>query len=360
MEQLRALSSLARLSDSVVRVLAQNPGRFTLQGTNTYIVGKENPYILIDTGEGRDDYLPLLESALRELAQPTNPTQPDISDIIISHWHHDHVGGLPTVLSLLRKRWEARKTGFPYQPPRLHKLPLPTEAAPAAHSSFHTLPSVVKSLSRDLFTPAPDGNAFHALYDGQLLPASTASPLCVLHTPGHTADSICIYMPSDRALYTADTVLGQGTAVFEDLSAYLSSLNKMLGYIRAQEQNTFNLPVSLYPGHGPVLSDGARVIDMYIKHRLEREAQIIHVLQNSPPSDTDAGSLMKRCSDERARTHWTTWSIVGKMYATYPEPLWVPAARGIDLHLQKLEADGVVERLGGDGTGTRWALTQNK
>ena len=48
--------------------------------------------LLLDTGEAdKEDYCKLLASTLDQL-------QARISKIIISHWHHDHLGGLPAVL----------------------------------------------------------------------------------------------------------------------------------------------------------------------------------------------------------------------------------------------------------------------
>ncbi|EDR10857.1 uncharacterized protein LACBIDRAFT_247864 [Laccaria bicolor S238N-H82] len=289
MEKLEPLPNVTRMSEHVVRVLGQNPGKFTLQGTNTYIIGKQNPYILIDTAEGREEYIPVLESTFRETAKY-------VSDIVISHWHHDHVCGLPAVLSLL-------------------------------HS----------------YTPSPDGSPFHDLYDDQILTAesSPTSTVRVLHTPGHTTDSICLHIPQDRALYTADTVLGQGTTVFEDLSTYLTSLNKMLQF----DSDSESPYVSLYPGHGPVVTNGRELIATYIKHRLDREAQVVQVLQSPVPS---------------GQTDWTTWLIVKTLYSAYPESLWLPAAHGINLHLKKLEGDGVVRRLGGEGTEISWKLTSRR
>lgn len=309
-------------------------------GTNTYIIGKQNPYILIDAAEGREEYIPVLESAFRETAKCTNTNEPDVSDIIISHWHHDHVCGLPTVLSLLRRLWEERNPSLPYKPPRLHKFPLPSNAQDEDTSSHNKIPSLINSLPKDSYTPTPDGSPFHDLSDDQILTAGS-SPLRVLHTPGHTTDSICLHIPQDRALFTADTVLGQGTAVFEDLSTYLASLNKMLQFGSDSESPY----VSLYPGHGPVVTNGRELIATYIKHRLDREAQVVQVLQSPVPS---------------GQTNWTIWLIVKTLYAAYPESLWLPAAHGINLHLKKLEGDGVVRCLGGEGIEMSWKLTSRR
>ncbi|KIJ63278.1 hypothetical protein HYDPIDRAFT_92407 [Hydnomerulius pinastri MD-312] len=335
MEKLEALASVVRLSDHVARILGQNPGKFTLQGTNTYLVGAQTPYTLIDTGEGKPEYIPLLESTLREQrGSSASTTQPHVSDIIISHWHPDHVGGLPSVLSLLRRLWDERKTPLPFKPPRIHKFP---------HTSLpdHRLQQAVQSIPPDMYTAGPSGSLFHDLKDGQSFPITSSDAsfnsenhLRVIHSPGHTEDSISLLLPSDNALYTADTILGQGTAIFEDLATYISTLRTLLSL---RDKYTV-----LYPGHGPVVQNGAQLISTYIEHRMEREGQIVQVMQQ--PSPEGAGGA------------WSTWGIVSKIYAAYPENLWEPAARSVDQHLKKLEIDGRVRRLGGEGKDVQWEL----
>lgn len=260
----------------------------------------------------------------------SDPQQPLISDIVISHWHHDHVGGIPAVLALLRRLWDESNPVIPFKPPRLHKFPIPSDVTLHSHSIV-SLPSVIESIPPGSFTPSPEGNPFHDLSDGQIL-----NDVRVLHTPGHTVDSICLYLPSDRALYSADTVLGQGTAVFEDLSAYISSLQKMLQFGK-DPNHAYD---ALYPGHGPVVSSGQETIDTYIRHRLEREEQIV--------------TLLRSTNSIQGENPWTTWSLVSQIYAAYPENLWLPASHGVNLHLQKLEKDGVVVKEGGEGVQTSW------
>ena len=56
--------------------------------------------------------------------------------------------------------------------------------------------------------------------------------LRVVHTPGHTLGSVCIYIPQERALFTGDTALGLGTVAISppphgDMALYLESLERL-------------------------------------------------------------------------------------------------------------------------------------
>jgi len=290
--------------------------------------------VLVDTAQGLPSYIPILSSALQSTAPPRDPSQPDVSDIIISHWHHDHVDGIPSVLILLKELWDGRNTGKSYTPPRLHKYPVPEGSTGGHESSNNTLPTLLEGIPKDLYTPSSEGTVFHDLRNDQIFQDSLGTTLLrVLHTPGHTVDSIALHVPQDRALYTADTVLGHGTAVFEDLGAYIESLNRMLN-----SQLTYE---TLYPAHGAIIPNGRETISTYIKHRLEREAQIIEVIQAAPGEE-----------------NFSTWDIVRTIYKSYPENLWLPAARSVDLHLKKLKSDGRVKHVGGEGTEAKWKLVR--
>ncbi|OBZ75408.1 Beta-lactamase-like protein 2 [Grifola frondosa] len=286
----------------------------------------------------REEYIPHLEEALNDDTKVHDAAQPDISDIILTHKHHDHCFGLPSILSLLHRRWDERNTAnpLPFQPPRIHKIPLP--------SSDPKLQSIIDSLAPGSFTPAPSGDRLHDLCESQTLPVTTTSAesqtsfLRILHTPGHTRDSMCIFYPEDRALFTADTVLGHGSAVFEDLASYMASLRKMINFGKgAGGEPTY---VTVYPGHGPVVANGLRQVSMYLQHRVDREEQILKVLQRTPAPEEP----------------WTTWSVVSTIYADYPPSLWEPAAHSVELHMRKLESEGRVECLGGAGKNTQWEL----
>lgn len=307
-------------------------------GTNTYLVGQHNPYVLVDTGQGLDEYIPVLRDALTNIAKPEHSTKPDVSDIILTHRHHDHCNGLPSVLTLLRQLWTDRHgtAALPFRPPRIHKIPLP--------STDPSLQEIFDNLPRDNFVPNASGGPIHDLRESQTLTVSSSSPdsqshLHILHTPGHTIDSLCLYYPADRALFTADTILGKGTAVFEDLQAYMYTLQKLIDFGKDSAHGVSKYG-PIYPGHGPVVDNGLELAKMYLLHRQEREEQILEVL-NSPSED---------------ESPWTTWDIVAHIYQHYPRALWEPAAHSMDLHLRKLEAEARVKRLGGEGYNVRWQV----
>lgn len=95
------------------------------------MLGSSSPYILIDTGEGKLNYsASLLSSALGPEGR--------ICDIIISHRHKDHWGGLKAVLELLSRRQGAK--------PRVWKWPSPEHDG-----------EIASSMPRGTYEPSADG-----------------------------------------------------------------------------------------------------------------------------------------------------------------------------------------------------------
>ena len=233
--------------------------------------------------------------------------------------------------------------------PRIHKFPSPPSPSHALHGANEVRAynhgdqyrSILASISEDAITPTSARGKVHDLVDGQELAVEDGSSrLVIVHTPGHTPDSICIVLHTQErglaSLFTADSVLGQGTAVFEDLASYIASLQRLVA-------PTFTPYKTVYPGHGPIIEDGSSTIRTYIEHRLQREAQVVEVLRKLQDADA-AGSGV------------SIWDIVKDIYKDYPENLWLPAARGVGLHLRKLEVDGRAKCLGGRDVEERWRL----
>uniref|UniRef100_A0A7S4M6C7 Metallo-beta-lactamase domain-containing protein n=1 Tax=Vannella robusta TaxID=1487602 RepID=A0A7S4M6C7_9EUKA len=263
------LEDVRKLSDRVICVLGQNPGSHTLQGTNTYLIGTGKKRILLDTGEGKDEYLPILNKVLEQ-------ENIEIQEIICTHWHHDHIGGIPQL---------TKENSIP-----VSKFADPHDAE---------------------FLP---DYTFRHIKDSAVFECEGAT-MVALFTPGHSDDHLSFWFPEENSLFSGDCVLGEGTTAFQNLSQYMKSLEILL-----EKQ-----PTRIYPGHGPVIEDGVDRIKEYMKHRIQREEQILEVISKHKQSTGDNPSV----------SH-----IVSTLYPTIPASVVPSAERNVQLHMDKLIADG--------------------
>lgn len=153
----------------IARLRAENPGPFTLSGTNTWILGRD-PCWIVDPGPGLDEHVAaiLAEAAARGGA----------GGIALTHTHADHAEALPAV---------REATGAPV-------------AAMALQGADVAL---------------ADGDAF--------------GPLRAVATPGHAPDHLAFVFGT--ACCTGDAVLGEGSVfVAPDpgaLRGYLAALEHL-------------------------------------------------------------------------------------------------------------------------------------
>ncbi|KAI1808674.1 putative metallo-beta-lactamase domain protein [Daldinia bambusicola] len=220
--QLVHIPEIERLSPAVIRILGGNPSKFALQGTNTYLIGTGPKRLLIDTGEGKPSWIAALKKTLEE-------EKASIQAALLTHWHHDHTGGVGQLL----------------------------EHSPQT--------AVFKNQPTEGQLEISDGQKFEV----------EGATLTAVHTPGHTVDHMAFVLQEEDALFTGDNVLGQGTSVFEDLGTYLASLARMETLVAGRA----------YPAHGPVLPRASATIAEYIAHRHERELQVLQTLGSAQNDD---------------------------------------------------------------------------
>lgn len=125
-------------------------------------------------------------------------------------------------------------------------------------------------------------------------------------------------------MFTGDNVLGQGTSVFEDLALYMDSLRRMKDQVAGRA----------YPGHGPVIPDYRGKVKEYIKHRQEREDEVLRALES-------AGKAL------------TAREVVEIVYRDVPKSLHDAAERGVVLILQKLCGEGKITET---DNGNKWQV----
>jgi glyoxylase-like metal-dependent hydrolase (beta-lactamase superfamily II) len=249
-----AYGVLREVSPIASVLLENNPSAMTLEGTNSWVLRAPgaSSSIVVDPGYEDIEHLTLLADV--------GP----VELILLTHHHRDHAEGAP---------WFADRVGAPVR----------------------------------AFDPALCIGA-EPFAGGDVISAAGLE-LDVLHTPGHTEDSVSLRV--DDQVLTGDTVLGHGTTVLSDLGAYLRTLRTLI-----------ELPAGTrgLPGHGLELPDLPATAREYLAHREQRLDQV-------------RSALSELGADATAR------QIVELVYADVDQSLWLPAEWSVQAQLEYLRSE---------------------
>jgi glyoxylase-like metal-dependent hydrolase (beta-lactamase superfamily II) len=254
-----------------VAVHACNPGPVTGAGNWTWLLTGRVP-TLIDAGTGDARHLAALQQALGGAT---------LAQVLVTHAHGDHASGAIAIAE--------RVPGV-----RFLKMPWP---------------------DRDAKWPV----GWLPVADGDVIAAGDTTVTAV-HTPGHAPDHLCFWHQESRTLFGGDlAVLGSTvwipTSLQGDLSEYLSSLERVLALA----------PARILPAHGAPIEEPSDLLRGYIRHRQEREAQILSALRAGETSPD---------------------AIVERLYQGVKERLLPFARESVLAHLAKLERQGAARRAG--------------
>ncbi|MCS3923918.1 MBL fold metallo-hydrolase [Methanosalsum natronophilum] len=178
--------------------------------SNTYVVNRNT---LIDPGMNLQYILDKLEH--KNLLK-------DIELIILTHAHYDHTGAAKSLAEITNSN-----IGIHSDDVQL----LTDNISSAAHLFGQKAPDIIP----DIFYK-----------DGDFVQINDTN-LKVIHTPGHTPGSICLYEPATKSLFSGDTIFPNGSFGRTDfLGGSSENLSKSIEKITKFDIKT------LYPGHGSI------------------------------------------------------------------------------------------------------------
>lgn len=204
-----------QVTPTVARILAPNPSAWTLDGTNTWVVGTtaSNERAVIDPG-------PIDEGHLGRIIESLGGRS--LTQIWLTHSHGDHAEAASTL---------AERTGA----------------------------MIYASRTRE---------GQHRVADGEEYSLGGVRTR-VLAIPGHTTDSLGFELVEEDIVFTGDTILGKGSSMVGP-----GLMAPLLGTLARLEGMAEGRPLRGFPGHGEILDDLGAAAAARLAARARRIADV--------------------------------------------------------------------------------------
>jgi glyoxylase-like metal-dependent hydrolase (beta-lactamase superfamily II) len=244
------------MGDGIWKLTADKPSPGAV---HAYVIRRDH-VTMVDCGHVREESQEVLRRGLQEIG--LRPS--DVDQIVLTHSHFDHCGGLigsqPTFscrtigyqgMQGVGERLQQHAHDARHYPERLvRRFP-----------EFDALlrPNPVLAALRHYFTLEGTLRVDREVSDGESIDIGSGETLRVIATPGHGIDHMCLYHEPSAILFGGDIILNHGPAI---PSLKAQDIDDSLASLRRLQELDVNQILS---GHGPVLEDPIHDLERSIR-----------------------------------------------------------------------------------------------
>ncbi|HEY4552591.1 MAG TPA: MBL fold metallo-hydrolase [Bacillaceae bacterium] len=274
------------IQNDVIPIVVPVPS--TLKSINFFLIKHDENLILIDAGLDNEECWAALNRALREM----NVSLHDLTHILLSHHHADHVGLVNRIVS---------------------KHPVPVYAHPLAFPRLKRDPEFMKARIQffaRLYEEMGSGEAGRRqveyliaaieknrslTLEGDLksIPQHSFLGFDMIEIPGHAPDQVAFYDPLNKRLFSGDLLIEHisSNALVEpdpsgrrlaSLSQHRQSMQKCL-HLQAEH---------LFPGHGSVMGSADELIQKRLNGMEAKAERFLKLIQKGHKTGSD---IAKAC-----------------------------------------------------------------
>lgn len=185
------------VSGAQVTLVADRVARIYAAGTACYVVGADDGVLLVDAG------LPAMWLSLDEAVRLVGGGPRDVSALVVTHGHFDHVGFARRAVRTLGVRvWAHRADAQLVEHPYRYAHGRPRSWYPLRHP--RSIPVLAAMAARGALRV--HGVRPSSLVDGDAVLDVPGRPRA-LHCPGHTAGHLVLHLPDRGLLLTGDALV---------------------------------------------------------------------------------------------------------------------------------------------------------
>lgn len=295
-----------------------------LKVLNSYLIKGDGRNLIIDTGFNHLQCFEAMHSGLRELGVDLR-----VTDIFITHYHSDHAGLLPNLVTDTSMVYCSEQDSFKMfrNVPDVNKYWDDFRHFMVKHGFPETqLDAAIENNPGFIYRTRISLN-HTILTDGDSICAGSYRFICI-DTPGHTKGHMCLYEPDRKLLVAGDHILDKITpniALTSDdgnpLKEYLQSLEKV---------GALDVDLVL-PGHRNLVTNCRERILELKHHSVRRSDEVLAALKKGDKTNYQVAAELK-------------WDLTYESWELFPPAQKLHAVWEALAHLKYLEEKRVIKR----------------